>query len=511
MARIFISYRRRDSAYVTASVSEKLQMHFGGDSVFYDIDNIPLGVDFREHIGNAVGQCDVLLVIIGEEWITAADRTGSRQLDNPGDYVRIEIESALKRNIPIIPVLTGEAQMPLASDLPESLQAIVYRNAAEIRAGSDFRHHIERLIRGLENLFNANQKTKPDERPKESTQKTDEMPEELVRKPQETKKEHERKPRPATPREIKIIEPQKETADKVLTAELVINRIIGNFKGEYLYLKGSIPEKKLINAIQTYAAGVSREAALLLYDNTVFGSAKDGLIMTADSIYWRGNNFDSCGVLHFSDIKTVHYSDGILSSDIYMDGRTIPITMGAQAKLIRIFSDIILNLAPSIRATMLYENRGKTVTELIVTSDDASCQVLIPNSWSKQSEHVNSDATLEVVNSDGDLYAVVICESKSGFPASTTLDGYVDIIRENLRNKLEAPKFFSPVPTTIGGFTARQFEIGAITDGTKTKYLYGILETAGKFYQIMFVTVLDNYKENKSIMLDVISSFKVIA
>src|SRR6185503_12553465 len=150
MAQIFLSYRRSDSAYVAASLSDKLQQHFGRDSVFFDVDTIPLGVDFREYIGNAVGQCDVLLAIIGDQWVRSVDEQGKRRIDNPSDYVRIEIESALKRNIPIIPVLVDEVEMPSADDLPPSIQSIVFRNATELRAGRDLRQHIELLIQGLE-------------------------------------------------------------------------------------------------------------------------------------------------------------------------------------------------------------------------------------------------------------------------------------------------------------------------------------------------------------------------
>jgi hypothetical protein len=99
MARIFISYRRRDSAYVAIDVRDALQARFGADSVFFDVDNIPFGADFRQYIGNAVGQCDVLLVLIGDQWLPSTDDQGRRRIDDPSDYVRIEIESALKRNI----------------------------------------------------------------------------------------------------------------------------------------------------------------------------------------------------------------------------------------------------------------------------------------------------------------------------------------------------------------------------------------------------------------------------
>ena len=99
-------------------------------------------------------QCDVLLAIIGDQWVRSVDEQGNRRLDNPSDFVRIEIESALKRNIPVIPVLVGEVEMPSANDLPPSMQSIVYRNATELRARRDLRQHIELLIQGLESLFN---------------------------------------------------------------------------------------------------------------------------------------------------------------------------------------------------------------------------------------------------------------------------------------------------------------------------------------------------------------------
>jgi TIR domain len=94
MAKIFISYRRNDSAYIAATIYTKIQGHFGCDSVFFDIDNIPFGVDLRKHIENAVGQCGVLLVVIGDHWIRQSDGRGHRHLDDPVDYVRIEVESA---------------------------------------------------------------------------------------------------------------------------------------------------------------------------------------------------------------------------------------------------------------------------------------------------------------------------------------------------------------------------------------------------------------------------------
>lgn len=152
--KIFISYRREDSEDITGRIYDRLEQRFGRDNVFHDIDTIPLGVDFRMHLDQAVGQCDVLLVIIGEDWLDVRHPTGPKQnqrrLDDPADFVRIEIGSALARDIPVIPVLVGKMRMPGEDELPEALQPLAYRNATEVRSGRDFRDHVDRLIRGIE-------------------------------------------------------------------------------------------------------------------------------------------------------------------------------------------------------------------------------------------------------------------------------------------------------------------------------------------------------------------------
>jgi len=152
LTKVFISYRRDDSAYIAATLFEKLQNHFGGDSVFFDIDTIPLGTDFRKLISNSVQQCDVLLAVIGDSWVHATDEQGKKRLDDPADFVRLEIESALTREIPVIPVLVGKARMPRKDELPESLQELSFRNATEVRAGHDLQQHLSRLIAGIESL-----------------------------------------------------------------------------------------------------------------------------------------------------------------------------------------------------------------------------------------------------------------------------------------------------------------------------------------------------------------------
>jgi hypothetical protein len=157
MSRIFISYRREDSEHIAGRVYDHLEHHFGRDSVFIDVDTVPVGVDFREHLDQGVARCQVLLAIIGEQWLNnrykEGPRQGQRRLDDPVDFVRLEIQSALRRGILVIPVLVGRAVMPGEQDLPEGLKDLAYRNAATVRAGRDFRDDLDRLIRGIEHLL----------------------------------------------------------------------------------------------------------------------------------------------------------------------------------------------------------------------------------------------------------------------------------------------------------------------------------------------------------------------
>lgn len=147
--QIFISYRRDDAAYVTGHINDLLRNEFGEESVFTDVDNIALGVDFRAVLDESVSQCQVLLAVIGDNWLTVRSRDGKPRLDDPADFVRIEIESALKRNIPVIPLLVSGATMPLEEDLPGTLKDLAFRNGTQIRPAPDFNLDMDRLIRNL--------------------------------------------------------------------------------------------------------------------------------------------------------------------------------------------------------------------------------------------------------------------------------------------------------------------------------------------------------------------------
>jgi hypothetical protein len=155
MISVFISYRREDSRHQADRLYDHLAKQFGKGRVFKDVDSIPLGLDFREILTERVAGCDVFLAVIGDEWLSIAGQSGTRRLDDPGDYVRIEVEGALSRKIPVIPVLVGNASVPNAEELPESLRELSFRQQLLVRPDPDFHNDMNRLICGIRNVVSA--------------------------------------------------------------------------------------------------------------------------------------------------------------------------------------------------------------------------------------------------------------------------------------------------------------------------------------------------------------------
>ena len=147
--KIFMSYRRDDSADVSGRIYDRLVQRFGREQVFKDVDSIPLGVDFRKHLHQTVGSCDILVAVIGNQWL-AGTASGVRRLDDPKDFVRIELEAALQRDIPVVPLLVRGAEVPGEAELPASLAPLSYRNGIPVRPDPDFHRDMDRLIEGLE-------------------------------------------------------------------------------------------------------------------------------------------------------------------------------------------------------------------------------------------------------------------------------------------------------------------------------------------------------------------------
>jgi hypothetical protein len=149
---IAISYRRQDSNPVAGRLYDRLQAEFGKGNVFMDFDSIPYGVDFRDHIRQTLKRAKVVVAIIGADWSGGREAT-PRRIDDPGDFVRLEIASALENGIPIIPVLVNNTPMPEAKNLPAELEGLAFRNGLALDTGIDFHHHADRLIAGIHKVI----------------------------------------------------------------------------------------------------------------------------------------------------------------------------------------------------------------------------------------------------------------------------------------------------------------------------------------------------------------------
>jgi hypothetical protein len=151
---VFISYRRTDEPNFAGRLGDRLTQHFGASRVFMDVDSIELGLDFAEAINDYLADCQALIAVIGKAWIDAADPQGRRRLENPNDYVRLEIESALERRIRVIPVVVEGAPMPHAEELPPSIASLARRNGIEMSHAS-FGSDTAKLIATLDRIMKA--------------------------------------------------------------------------------------------------------------------------------------------------------------------------------------------------------------------------------------------------------------------------------------------------------------------------------------------------------------------
>jgi hypothetical protein len=149
--KLFLSYRREETAGHAGRLYDAVAARFGDRNVFMDVDMAP-GVDFVDRITEAVGDCDVLLVVIGPAWATLPDDRGRPRLDHADDYVRLELETALRTpGVAVVPLLVGGARMPRPEELPESVRALSRRNALEL-SDLRWRHDVGRLVETLGEL-----------------------------------------------------------------------------------------------------------------------------------------------------------------------------------------------------------------------------------------------------------------------------------------------------------------------------------------------------------------------
>lgn len=157
--KIFISYRRQDSGDIAGRIYDVLVAAFGSGAIFKDVDSIPKGSDYHNYLEDTVSSCRALIAVIGDEWLDTiyedGDKQGQRRLDDPNDWVRLEIEHALSLGIAVIPVLVRGTRMPPEDKLPFAIRRLARRNATMVRSDPDFRNDMERLIRAIQSALEA--------------------------------------------------------------------------------------------------------------------------------------------------------------------------------------------------------------------------------------------------------------------------------------------------------------------------------------------------------------------
>jgi hypothetical protein len=146
--RVFLNYRRAETSYAAGWLFARFEERIGRSCIFKDVDSVPLGADFVDVITHAVTSCNVFLALIGDQWLSITDAHENRRLDDPADFVRVEIEIALARGLRVIPVLVEHADMPSPDELPPSLRPLTRRNAFEL-SSNHFDTDLQRLFRAL--------------------------------------------------------------------------------------------------------------------------------------------------------------------------------------------------------------------------------------------------------------------------------------------------------------------------------------------------------------------------
>jgi hypothetical protein len=152
LAKIIISYRRKDTDVFAGRVRDRMAARYGDDSVFIDVDDMPFGKDFRVHIQEVMAKADAVLVIIGPRWL-GVGKSGHSRIKDIADPVRIELETALSNRTPTIPILVGRTNMPKPEQLPESLRDFAFINAAPVDTGRDFHRDLDRVMATIDTII----------------------------------------------------------------------------------------------------------------------------------------------------------------------------------------------------------------------------------------------------------------------------------------------------------------------------------------------------------------------
>jgi formylglycine-generating enzyme required for sulfatase activity len=216
VTKIIISYRRSDSDVFAGRLRDRIAGNFGEESVFIDVDSIPFGKDFRVHIQEAMAKADAILVVVGPRWL-GGGKGGHSRIKDDTDPVRIEVETALSKGIPTIPILVGQTNMPKPEQLPESLRSFAFINAAPVDTGRDFHRDLSRVIATINTILER--PTDADNEREEAEKQRGEEP--RLRNEAEVKRRAEEE---ALPR-LQPVEPRPTGRQSILTP--VILSLIG--------------------------------------------------------------------------------------------------------------------------------------------------------------------------------------------------------------------------------------------------------------------------------------------
>jgi hypothetical protein len=299
MPGIFISYRREDSIAHAGRLYDRLSAHFGKERVFIDLDTIDFGVDFVAALQQSVASCDVLIAVIGKQWLDVKDEEGRRRLDNPEDFVRIEIRAALDRDIRVIPVLVGGSRIPRSIDLPDPIAKLARRNALDI-SDLHFDQSVGSLIASLQRALTEAEQSR------------------LSREKARTEAEEHGRVQDAkgSSKTPELLAPEGNDARALSNEERwksVVARMLLSYKIPGFYIAPDIPVD-LARAVRESCAVPESESVMGVLDCSGSGAGKLAIVFGARGLYYEtGLQRGSVAYLRVPDGNDVAIFDGALS------------------------------------------------------------------------------------------------------------------------------------------------------------------------------------------------------
>lgn len=295
MSGVFISYRREDAASSAGRLFDHLAGRLGRQNVFMDVDAMEPGVDFHEVLDQRVANCDALIAVIGRDWLTVTTADGQRRLERDDDFVRIEIASALSRNVRVIPLLVDGAGVPAPEDLPDDLKPLARRNAVEI-THARFVSDVDQLGNALARLIDVQAHTpQPQQAPAPGapvgqTLTMSQMASAMMASLSNATASLSI-PRPA-PQSVSQPEPRPVVSPPIAQpvvpsstpVEHLITALTPYADEQKIFVTPRIPNVQLQNA-QTATLAPTEERAIALVDFTRAGNGRQALLITTNALY----------------------------------------------------------------------------------------------------------------------------------------------------------------------------------------------------------------------------------